>query len=172
MNFIKVVTFSFLTFSFTLSGIAQELEQGEEQEEYKYKSSVVDFIIGYKNPPNHLVENQLSPDVYKIENSFGIKPGVLTNTDIEVGEFSHNILSISASPFAPIDKKHQQLFIGFGFVQNKYSNVSNELLNDSLGMFQIFQINGFFNTRIAKFFYWFSYLQLGLNGTNPFETAE
>jgi hypothetical protein len=142
------------------------------QNDFRYDDPITDFFLGYEYPPNILVENQLTPEIYKIEQSFGLKAGSLRHSGIEDRSFKHNVLSFSASPFAPISKPHHQLYLGFGFTQDQYSSIDSETLSDTLQNLNTFQVNAFLNTRIANSFYWSTYVQAGLNGTEPFSSAK
>lgn len=123
------------------------------------------------NPPNFLVHNQLSPEIFKLEYTGGITKGTFKNTDgVELNRFSQNTFTVSDYPLTLISKRQQQLYVGFGYVQNKYVSFDTEtppaIFQEA---FQSIYLNVFLNTRIKNRFYWFFYLQGGVNGTHPFD---
>ena len=125
------------------------------------------------NAPNFLVHQQLTPEFIKVEYVAGLSHGVLKNGGQELSRFKVNSLTVSGYPLTLISKPQQQLYMGFGYVQDKYTF---EDTNDALPIleqtFQSVNLNIFLNTRIKGKYYWFSYVQGGLQGSHPFDEVK
>jgi hypothetical protein len=123
------------------------------------------------NSPNFLVHQQLSPELIKVEYAASLSSGVFKQNDKkEASHVKTNTLTVSGYPITLIDKPEQQLYMGFGYVRDKYAT---DNADDALSLldqtFQSVNLNIFLNTRIKGNFYWFSYLQAGVQGSNPFD---
>lgn len=125
------------------------------------------------NAPNFLVHQQLSPELIKVEYAAGLSSSVLKNSGgQELSHFKTNTLTVSGYPLTLINKRQQQLYVGFGYVQEKYtSHDTDETLSFLNNTFHSVNINIFLNTRIKGNFYWSSYLQAGVQGSNPLREA-
>lgn len=122
------------------------------------------------NPPNFLVHNQLSPEILKLEYAGTLVNGTFKNTiGQEVNRFSRNTLTVSGYPLTLVNKRQQQLFVGFGYIRDQYTSVETQTLRPVFQTaFQSIYLDVFFNTRIQNKFYWFLYIQGGVNGDYPF----
>lgn len=123
------------------------------------------------NSPNFLVHQQLSPELIKIEYAAGLTSGTFENSaGQEVSRFKTNTLTVSGYPATLINKPHQQLYMGFGYVQDNYNSSDTDDGHAFIDQtYQSVNLNIFLNTRIKGNFYWFSYLQAGVQGTHPFD---
>ena len=126
------------------------------------------------NPPNFLVHNQLSPEIIKLEYAAGLSKGSFKTPDGQVvNRFQQNSFTFTGYPVTLINKRQQQLYLGFGYVQDWNTSFDNGNETTTLeGKREAVYLNIFFNTRIKNRFYWFSYLQGGLNGTEPFQDTD
>jgi hypothetical protein len=126
------------------------------------------------NPPNFLVHNQLSPEIIKLEYAAGLTKGSFKNKEGQVvNRFHENSFTFSGYPVTLLNKRQQQLYLGFGYVRDWNTAFDNNHETTTLeSKREAVYLNIFFNTRIKKRFYWFSYLQGGLNGTDPYKDTD
>ena len=88
------------------------------------------------NTPNFLIQNQLSPEIFRIEYSGGIVKGAFENTEgVEQNKFNRSTFAVSGYPVGLIQKKYQQLYLGFGYAQDRFtsfnSDVNRSLFDDT-----------------------------------------
>jgi len=121
------------------------------------------------NAPNFLVQNQLTPELIKVEYAGGISKGSVKDNAGEKTSLKQNTLTISGYPVALKSKRYTQFYLGFGYSKEEYISSENSQEQGFLDeTYESFNLNFFANTRIKDKFFWFLYLQGGTQGTNPF----
>lgn len=121
-----------------------------------------------------LVNNQLTPELLKVENDGGFSGGNLNTAEGKsANKFKQSIFTVSLFPAALINKKNSQLYLGVGYTDQKFSNFETNtystLFSENIKSFFVgTALSEKFGTR----FFWQSYVQTGLNGTNPFRNID
>jgi len=126
------------------------------------------------NTPNFLVNNQLSPEIFKVEYAAGLSKGTFEDEDgVKQNKFQQNTFTVMGYPVGIIQRRHQQLYLGFGYSQDRFTSFESET---GKSIFEetreAVNLNLFLNTRIKNRLYWFSYLQGGVNGTEAFKDVD
>jgi hypothetical protein len=121
-----------------------------------------------------LVNNQLSPELVKVEYAGGYSNGLLKSGDGKLeNKFQQSNFTISAFPVTLINKRQAKLYLGVGYVEQRFSGFTNETYA-SLFSERIKSV--YFGTalsvRFNKRFFWLSYVQPGFNGTEPLENLD
>ncbi len=118
-----------------------------------------------------LVNNQLTPELLKFEYDGGISNGILNATDgKQANKFRQSIFTVSLFPGALVNKPQTQLYMGAGYTSQNFSDFATNtyatLFSESI---KSFYIGTALSEKLGQQFFWQSYLQTGLNGTDPFE---
>ncbi|MEZ4972965.1 MAG: DUF6268 family outer membrane beta-barrel protein [Cyclobacteriaceae bacterium] len=126
------------------------------------------------NSPNFLVHNQLTPELIKIEYAGGVSRGRFENESGEfIDEIGQNTFTFSGYPATLLSKEYTQIYMGFGYSKTEYTSLDNSSeLNVVRNPLESFNVNAFVNTKIANQLYWSTYVQIGVQGDNPFDEIE
>jgi hypothetical protein len=142
------------------------------------------FELGYsqsktENKTNNeanttLVNNQLTPELIKVENASGFANGDLKTADGKsINKFQQSSFTISAFPAALINNKNTQLYMGVGYTNQKFSDFTTTtyapLFSESI---KSFFVGTAFSEKIGKQYFWLNYLQTGFNGISPFQNID
>ncbi|MFC4231464.1 DUF6268 family outer membrane beta-barrel protein [Parasediminibacterium paludis] len=121
-----------------------------------------------------LVNNQLSPEILKIEQASGFTKGKLNpDNGNTINQFQQSTFAISAFPFTIVKKQNTQLFMGLGYqtqifnqfaTMNADSVFAKNIQSAYLGTALIIKYN--------NHIFWQNYLQTGFYGRKPFENVD
>jgi len=137
---------------------------------YGYAQSTTDLNL-LMDVNTTLIDNQLSPEIGKLEYAGGLTKGLFKAGDGKLlNKFQQNILTASAFPWTLINNRHEQVFLGVGYVDQHFSDFSNQFY-DSLFSENIRSIylGTALSLRITHQLFWLSYVQTGFNGTKPLD---
>ena len=121
-----------------------------------------------------LVNNQLTPELVKVEYDGGFSNGIFNSVDGKLAnKFKQSIFTVSVFPAALINKSNTQLYMGAGYTDQKFSNFATDqyssLFSENI---RSFFVGTALSEKFGNQFFWQSYLQTGLNGTNPFQNID
>jgi hypothetical protein len=117
-----------------------------------------------------LVNNQLTPELVKMEYDGGISNGNFNAPGgKQVNNFRQSIFTVSIFPGALVDKPQTQLYLGAGYTDQKFSDFTTHTYSSlfSASIKSIYMGTAL-SQKLGKQFFWQSYLQAGFNGTDPF----
>jgi|GEM_PF-5342652 len=121
-----------------------------------------------------LVNNQLSPEMVKLENVTGFGSGNLTSEGGKVvNRFQQSIFNFAAFPAALINQKRKQLYMGVGYMKQHFSSFRDAATEGPFAKdIQSFYIGTAFTAKLGNRTFWLTYAQTGLNGTKPFNNTD
>lgn len=121
-----------------------------------------------------LVNNQLSPELLKVEYDGGFSNGILNTAGGKAAnKFKQSIFTVSLFPAALINKKNTQLYLGTGYTEQKFSDLETDVYSPLFtGNIKSFFLGTALSQKFGNRFFWQSYVQTGFNGTNPFQNID
>jgi hypothetical protein len=140
---------------------------------YAYSQTTTDEKL-LTDVTSTLVNNQLTPELVKLEYDGGISNGILNAADGKpANKFKQSIFTFSAFPAALIKEKNTQLYMGMGYTEQKFSGFTTDtyssLFSESI---KSFYMGAALSEKYGNHFFWLTYVQAGLNGTNPFQNID
>ncbi|HVZ96075.1 MAG TPA: DUF6268 family outer membrane beta-barrel protein, partial [Chitinophagaceae bacterium] len=118
-----------------------------------------------------LVNNQLSPELFKAEYAGGYSNGQFKSSDGKMlNSFRQSIFTVSVFPAALIKKSKTQLYMGLGYIDQRFSGFTTDSLTSLFSKnIKSAYLGTALNVKLGNHFFWLSYLQTGFNGTQPME---
>lgn len=132
---------------------------GQTQEEQSFKEI---------NAPNFLIQNQLSPELLKIEYTGCISNGSFESNAGNKTSLKQSTFTISGYPVTLKSKRYTQFYLGFGYTKEKFVSLDGQVSEFIGESYESINLNFFANTRIRNMLFWFLYVQVGTQGTTPF----